>query len=70
MTQRFGAYPVGKSATLHNDSQCIELHYSSSVLEDFLMAMSRIQAEFDRRSQALEPVAVHGGEFPGQRCHV
>ncbi|MER7107238.1 hypothetical protein [Streptomyces sp. NPDC000229] len=61
-TPGFAASTADRGATLRNGSECIDLHYSSSALEDFLMTMSRIQAEF----HAAEPSAAHRGENTGR----
>ncbi|GAA2498703.1 hypothetical protein GCM10010393_33700 [Streptomyces gobitricini] len=57
-TPGFAASTVGKGATLRNGAECVDLHYSSSALEDFLITMSRIQAEF----HAAEPSTARRGE--------
>lgn len=61
-TPGFAASATGRGATLRNRAECVDLHYSSSALEDFLMTMSRIQAEF----HAAEPSTARRGENTGR----
>ncbi|MER5810949.1 hypothetical protein ABT143_22630 [Streptomyces sp. NPDC002033] len=51
-----GWTPV-KGATLCKEGHEVDLHYSSSIFEDFLEEMNRIQSEFSRRALS--------GETPG-----
>ncbi len=59
-----------KSATLQHEGQEVPLHYSSSIFEDFLQVMSRIQNEFNRRSQYATPFTTSLGERSGQMSRV
>ncbi|MFJ3925423.1 hypothetical protein [Streptomyces sp. NPDC090022] len=44
----------------------MDLHYSSSVFEDFLEVMSAIQSDFVRRSQEMAAVKPSPGELSGR----
>ncbi|MEU9982325.1 hypothetical protein [Streptomyces sp. NPDC050856] len=59
----------GASATLDRGGRRVDLRYSSSVLEEFLAAMSEIQADFDRLSHTGDPVGAHRAGRTGQSCH-
>ncbi|MEU6891080.1 hypothetical protein ABZ934_04650 [Streptomyces sp. NPDC046557] len=51
----YTAWTPEKGATLHQEGQKVDLHYSSSIFEDFLETMNRLQAEFGRRSSDAGP---------------
>ncbi|MFJ6721691.1 MULTISPECIES: hypothetical protein [unclassified Streptomyces] len=55
-----------KAATLRNEGREVDLHYSSSIFEDFLEEMSRIQNEFRRRSPNSGPSETAVGECFGE----
>ncbi|MEU3776590.1 hypothetical protein AB0F11_25995 [Streptomyces sp. NPDC032472] len=59
-----------KSATLHDEEQEVDLHYSSSIFEEFLEAMSRIQNDFNQRSQDVARFKTAVGERCGQMSRV
>ncbi|MFI2521924.1 hypothetical protein [Streptomyces sp. NPDC018967] len=50
----------GAFAVLQRGGERVELRYSAVPLKDFLAAMSRIQSEFVRLSDAAELSAAHG----------
>ncbi|MET9962208.1 hypothetical protein ABZ128_24660 [Streptomyces sp. NPDC006326] len=58
------------SATLQHEGQEVGLHYSSSIFEDFLEAMCRIQNEFNLRSQEVAPFTTPVGDCSGQMSRV
>ncbi|MFH7593583.1 hypothetical protein WDV06_00560 [Streptomyces racemochromogenes] len=56
-----------RGATLRCEGLEVDLQYSSSVLEDFLDVVGRIQTEFNRRSQEAAPFrTAAGGECSGR----
>ncbi|MEU0274275.1 hypothetical protein [Streptomyces sp. NPDC006307] len=55
---------------MHDGSRCIDLRYSSGVLEEFLRTMSGIQAEFDRLARGREEFTAPARERTGQARHV
>lgn len=59
-----------ESATLHREDQEVDLHYSSSVFEDFLEAMSAIENDFTRRFQEAAVVEPSTGERSGRNSLV
>lgn len=59
-----------KGATLRHEGLEVGLHYSSSIFEDFLDAVFRIQTEFNRRSQEAAPLKAPAGERSGQTSRV
>ncbi|MER5778974.1 hypothetical protein ABT144_32755 [Streptomyces sp. NPDC002039] len=59
-----------RNATLGDESQEIDLRYSSLVFEDFLHTMSMIQEEFSRRSARTAPPATATGECSGGSSRV
>ncbi|MFJ6718660.1 MULTISPECIES: hypothetical protein [unclassified Streptomyces] len=60
----YTGWTPSKGATLRNEGCEVDLHYSSSIFEDFLEEMSRIQNEFRRRSPNTEPRETALGECP------
>lgn len=69
-TPHFAPSTGRESATLHDGSRCIDLRYSSGVLEEFLRTMSGIQAEFDRLARGREEFTAPARERTGQARHV
>ncbi|MFD3729754.1 hypothetical protein [Streptomyces sp. NPDC058671] len=59
-----------QNATLGNEDLKIDLRYSSSILDDFLQAMSVIQTEFGRRMGNVAAPATTAGECSGGSSHV
>ncbi|MET9887351.1 hypothetical protein ABZZ20_30280 [Streptomyces sp. NPDC006430] len=59
-----------KSATLLHEGLEVDLHYTSTIFEDFLEAMSRIQSDFNRRSPEVGPFKTTVGEPTGQISRV
>lgn len=62
-----------KGATLRHEELEVGLHYSSSIFEEFLVAVGRIQTEFHRRSQVNQeaaPLTAPAGERPGRTSRV
>lgn len=59
-----------RSATLRSEGQEVDLRYSSSIFEDFLEAVHRIESEFNRRSQEAAPLRAPAGEYSGQMSRV
>ncbi|WP_133900082.1 hypothetical protein [Streptomyces sp. KS 21] len=59
-----------ESATLHREGREVDLHYSSSVFEDFLEAMSAIENDFGRRFQEAASVEPSVGEHSGRNSLV
>lgn len=55
-----------QGATLRCEGLEVDLHYSSSVLGDFLDVVRRIQNEFNRRSQEAATLRTPAGECSGQ----
>ncbi|WP_079429021.1 hypothetical protein [Streptomyces sp. 3211.6] len=55
-----------KGATLQCEGLEVDLQYSSSVFEDFLDVVRRIQNEFNRRSQEAASLKTPAGECSGQ----
>ncbi|MFF1558677.1 hypothetical protein [Streptomyces sp. NPDC058279] len=48
----------------------MDLHYSSSIFEDFLETMNRLQAEFGRRSSDPGPAGVTVAEHAEKTTRV
>ncbi|MEE1753566.1 hypothetical protein [Streptomyces sp. SP18CS02] len=61
--------PQGSSATLRHGDQCISLRHTSTLLEDFLGAVGRIQADFIRLTNAAGASVGHGGECVERGIH-
>lgn len=59
-----------KTATLQHEGREVDLHYSSSIFEDFLESMSRIQNEFVLRSPDAGPFKKSIREGSGQISRV
>lgn len=57
------------NATLHDKDRCIDLLYSSSVLEDFLVAMGSIENDFVTLASSADVRLRHGGQQTGQSFH-
>ncbi|MFJ5551185.1 hypothetical protein [Streptomyces sp. NPDC093225] len=57
-------------ATLHREGLEVNLHYSSSIFEDFLDTVFRIQDEFNRRSQEVAALKAPTGESRGRMPRV
>ncbi|MGW7189813.1 hypothetical protein [Streptomyces sp. NPDC054838] len=64
----YTAWTPEKGATLHQEGQQVDLHYSSSIFEDFLETMNRLQADFGRRSSDAGPgpSGISTDERPGK----
>ncbi|MFI1283381.1 hypothetical protein ACH4U5_22005 [Streptomyces sp. NPDC020858] len=69
-TPRSTGSSQARNATLEHDSLEIDLRYSSSVLEDFLVTMSMIQVEFDQRSESTAPPTTPVDEHSGGSSRV
>ncbi|MEU4953527.1 hypothetical protein [Streptomyces lavendulae] len=59
-----------ESAMLRHEGQEIGLHYTSSILEDFLEVMSAIENDFTRRFQEAAVVEPSAGERSGRNSLV
>ncbi|GAA1522923.1 hypothetical protein GCM10009730_33900 [Streptomyces albidochromogenes] len=55
------------NATLHDNDRCIDLRYSSPLLEHLLAELGRIEADFVTLSSAAEAPGGHRGQPGGQR---
>ncbi|MEU8432548.1 hypothetical protein AB0F18_06475 [Streptomyces sp. NPDC029216] len=55
-----------KGATLQHEGLEVDLHYSSSIFEDFLDVVYRIQNEFNRRFHEAAPLKTSVAERSGQ----
>ncbi|MER5766481.1 hypothetical protein [Streptomyces sp. NPDC001985] len=63
--------PDGGHASLQYGGRCVELRYSSSVVEDLLTTIGRLQDEFARRSgTGYAPSAASRDEWTGNIVHV
>ncbi|MET8752061.1 hypothetical protein ACFXPI_03760 [Streptomyces sp. NPDC059104] len=63
-------WAMHEGATLHRDGKDVDLHYSSSIFEDFLEAMSAIENDFTRRFQEAAVVEPSAGERSGRNSLV
>ncbi|MGW7055993.1 hypothetical protein [Streptomyces sp. NPDC054887] len=63
-----GGFAQRVHATLHDDDRCVDLRYSSPLLEVFLTELGRIEAEF---VGLLHAAAAEDGrrDRPGGPCH-
>ncbi|KPI33702.1 hypothetical protein OV450_6410 [Actinobacteria bacterium OV450] len=62
----YTGWSLRKAATLRNEGCEVDLHYSSSVFEDFLGEMNRIQNEFRRCSPGIGASGTAVGECFGE----
>ncbi|WP_329199150.1 MULTISPECIES: hypothetical protein [unclassified Streptomyces] len=62
----YTSWTPDKGATLRSQRREVDLHYSSSIFEDFLEAMNRIQDEFSRRSPLTGPAETVVSECSGE----
>ncbi|MGO4456936.1 hypothetical protein AB4039_06335 [Streptomyces sp. M-16] len=63
-------WAMHEGATLHHDGKDVDLHYSSSIFEDFLEAMRAIENDFTRRFQEATVVEPSAGERSGRNSLV
>lgn len=56
------------NATLHDKDRCVDLQYSSSIVEDFLTAMASIETDFATLSTSALSER-HDNERTGQSFH-
>ncbi|MFI5830938.1 hypothetical protein ACIA6C_27445 [Streptomyces sp. NPDC051578] len=66
----YTSWTPDKGATLRSQRHEVDLHYSSSIFEDFLEAMNRIQNEFSRRSPHTDPAQTAVSECSGETPRV
>ncbi|MFJ3203000.1 hypothetical protein [Streptomyces sp. NPDC086989] len=63
-------WAVDENGVLCHEGRDIDLHYSSTVFEDFLDAMSAIEYDFTRRFQGAAPAEPSVDERSGRNSHV
>ncbi|MFE2143470.1 hypothetical protein ACFXA3_17305 [Streptomyces sp. NPDC059456] len=63
-------WAVDDIGVLCHEGQDIDLHYSSTVFEDFLDAMSAIECDFTRRFHGTAPAEPSADERSGRNSRV